>query len=154
MEVFATSSELTKQLNLPLSTLRRWCKALETAGHTFNWQNNRRMFDKRSLALLEGLQAAMATPGMTLEEACHQLLTTSSMDSAKEQEENAQITGDDSKQNAMMQSRQLFEQQLTRLADNIYWLGIEQAVQILLDSYSAYQASLILHQSESQRKEN
>lgn len=126
-----TSTSLTEQLGIPISTFRRWCKGLEEAGYHFERQQNRRLFFEKDLKLLKVLQLAMMIPGMTLEDACDRLLL---LESTGKRATNPDVVDTQEAEEARVQ----FEQKLAQLPERVYWLGAEQAIKELQVSYTAY----------------
>lgn len=138
-----TSTSLTEQLGIPMSTFRRWCKALEEAGHNFERQQNRRVFHDQELKLFKGLQLAMLLPGMQLEEACERLLLIEKAGKrGAPSVETATLTCPKAVAPEVEHALERFESMLIQLPERIYWLGADQAIKELQVSYNDYKERL------------
>ena len=128
-----TSTKIAEQLEIPQSTIRRWCKALELVGYEFVRHQNRRVFDEQAVENLKQLKVRMAIPGMTLEEACQALVLHSESEADQRDTSEAEVF-----QEAIV----IFERKLALLSEEVYWLGAEQAIKQLQDAYVAVKESL------------
>ncbi|GBG08098.1 hypothetical protein PAT3040_02665 [Paenibacillus agaridevorans] len=121
--------ELAAELEMPESTLRRWCKVLEEAGYFFEREQNRRVFGQQDALILQAVKQQMAMPGVTLEEAC---LSAIQKRAAPEQRDKL------ADEKADHSDLAYFEQLLNGLKDRIYWSGSDVAVRELQTAFHAW----------------
>jgi DNA-binding transcriptional MerR regulator len=120
--------ELASEIGIPESTLRRWCKVLEDVGHTFEREQQKRLFTQHDVDLLRVVQEQMSTPapGLTLDEACRRAIHNRDSGHVN----LASLTQEE------IAAKARFEQLLQGLAERIYWSGAEMAVQELQTAYA------------------
>lgn len=118
--------ELAAEIGIPESTLRRWCKVLEDAGHVFEREQQKRLFTQRDADLMQAVQKQMTTPGATLDEACRVAIQTNATSPAKSINRGKDADG----------ATRRFEELLNGLAERIYWSGADMAVQELQTAYA------------------
>ncbi|RJX40938.1 helix-turn-helix domain-containing protein [Paenibacillus pinisoli] len=118
-----SSMQISEQLEIPESTLRRWCKGLEEEGFSFKRTRNRRLYGDRELDVLRELKQRMAIPSAQLETVCKEVMSTIVVieTTAAEPYEN--------------EKRERFESLLLALADNLYWSNPQSVVSELTEAY-------------------
>jgi DNA-binding transcriptional regulator YhcF (GntR family) len=120
--------ELAAELEMPESTLRRWCKVLEEAGYVFEREQNRRVFGQQDTLIFQAVKQQMAMPGVTLEEACWSGIRNRVAPEQKDKLVEEKMDSSDLKH---------FEQLLDGLMDRIYWSGADLAVRELKTAFYA-----------------